>query len=170
MLRSPLALTAALTACGYGFVRPDASGPVPALTLGPIRDLTPEADLGLRVGRALRSALAARDRPRLVSADEGAPRLEGQVALRPERTIGFDAHGAAFELRLHGELQLVASGASTPWPLWSSGDVERRAVYARGADPVASDANRRLALEHLTDELTRALLARLLQSPELSPP
>lgn len=164
------ALVLTLAACGYTFVRPDAAGPVPVLSLGLVRDLTPEGDLGLRLGRALRSALAARGAPRLAAPDETAPRLEGLVGLRPDRTVGFDTHGAAFELRLHGELRLVSTGAPTPWPLWSSGDVERRAIYARGPDPAATETNRRLALETLTDELAAALLARLVQSPEIAPP
>jgi hypothetical protein len=157
-----------LLGCGYTLVRPDGAGPVPALALGVIRDATPAGDLGLRIRLGLARTLAARDRPRLLADDAEAPRLEGSVDALPDRTIAYDSLGAAFEVRLRGRLELLAS-PPTAWPLWTSGDVERSARYPRGATSAATESNRRLALEAAADALALALLDRLLTSPEVKP-
>jgi hypothetical protein len=166
-----LALAAAclLGGCGYSLVRADAAGPVPALALGVIQDDTAAGDLGFRVRLALARRLAARDRPALLpDASDDAPRLVGSVAALPDRTIAYDALGAAFEVRLRGRLELQAS-PPTAWPLWTSGDVEQAARYPRGATSAATESNRRLALEATVDALAQALLDRLLTSPEVKP-
>ncbi len=168
-----LALAAAclVGGCGYTLVRADAAGPVPALALGVIQDDTAAGDLGLRVRLALARRLAARDRPRFLgdaADDADAPRLVGSVAALPDRTIAYDALGAAFEVRLRGRLELQAS-PPTAWPLWTSGDAEQAARYPRGATSVATESNRRLALEAAADALALALLDRLLTSPEVKP-
>lgn len=174
-VRSPSAVRALvwsaaclLVGCGYTFVRPDAGGPVPALSLGLVQDDTPAGDLGLRVRDALARHLVARARPRLLTDDADAPRLEGAVTALPDRTIAYDASGAAFEVRLRGRLTLQAS-PPTAWPLWSSGDVDQTTRYPRGATAMATESNRRLALEAAADALAEALLNRLLDSPEVKP-
>lgn len=161
-------LAVLLLGCGYAFVRPDSGGPVPALSLGLIRDDTASGDLGLRVRGALARHLAARTRPRLLGHDADAPRLEGAVSALPDRTIAYDGLGAASEVRLRGHLDLQAS-PPTAWALWSSGDVEQATSYPRGATAAATEANRRLALEAAADALALALLNRLLDSPEVKP-
>ena len=158
--------------CGYAFVRADAGGPAPVVSVGLVRDLSTEGDLGERLARDLRTRLAARKTPRLAGPGDSVPRLEGVLTPLPDRTVAFDAFGALFEVRLRARLDLFASTTAdhrTPWPLWSSGDVERSAVYARGATPVSTDANRRLALESVVAALSVDLLDRFVSSPEVSP-
>lgn len=166
LLHGTLALL--IAGCGYRFVRADAAGPVPAFTLVTPRDQTTEGDLGVRLRRALELRLAGRDAPRLEPADADVPRLEGTVSSLPERTVGYDTLGAVFEVRLRGRLHLQAVPPA-PWPLWTSGDVERAALYPRGATAAATAANRRLALEAALTALADALTTRLLESPEVKP-
>lgn len=154
-----------MNACGYAFVTSDTGGPVAVLELGVMKDLSPEGDLGVRLARTLRRGLAGRSRPQLAAAGDGAPRLTGTLWPLPERTVGFDAAGALFEVGLRGRIELWPGDSATAWPLWSSGDVERRAVYARGGTALATEANRRAALEALTGRLGEDLLARLLETP-----
>ena len=52
-------------------------------------------------------------------------------------------------------------------PLWSSGDVTARTLYARGPNATATEGNRRVALLALVDELSDRLAEHFLESPEL---
>lgn len=174
-LRSPaaqrrlqLALALLVGGCGYSFVRGDAAGPVPALSIGLVRDLTTEGDLGVRLRRLVELRLSGRSAPRVEPAEAEVPHLEGTIASLPERTVGYDALGAVFEVRLRGRLTLN-SVPPAPWPLWTSGDVERTALYPRGATAAATASNRRLALEAALSALADALMDRLLESPEVQP-
>lgn len=167
-LNAILAVCFLAAGCGYTFVRADAAGPVPAFSLVTPRDFTTEGDLGIRLRRALELRLANRAAPRLEAAEADVPRLEGTLVSLPERTVGYDTLGAVFEVRLRGRLTLVATPPS-PWPLWTSGDVETTGLYPRGATAAATAGNRRLAVEAALAALADVLTKRLLESPEVRP-
>ncbi len=165
-MRGTCTLALALLGCGYALVRPDNGGPVPALSLGQVRDLTVEGDLGQRLVAGVGHRLAGRARPRIAN-EPGVPVLQGALTSSPERTVAYDIYGAAFELALVGRLELVPDGAPAGPPLWSSGDVTARTLYARGPNATATEGNRRVALLALVDELSDRLAEHFLESPEL---
>lgn len=164
-----LAVLVVCTGCGYRLVQPGAPGPVPPFRLGDLHDRTTEGDLAMRTRRGLRDALAARGEPPSRSEDDGPVwLLEGEVDLGNERTSAFDAFGAVFEVELRGRFRLVRP--DEPWPLWRSGDVVARAVYARGPTATAQEANRRVALETAAAALADRLLERLAERPPVETP
>jgi hypothetical protein len=164
-----LALALLCSACGYQVVRPDAPLPVPAFRLGPVLDRTTEGDLGLRMLRSLRDALASRGGPGLTG-DDGpeVPRLEGEVELGPERAVGFDGLGSTYEVELRGRFTLTRP--DEPWPRWRSGDVTARVLYARGPTAAAHEAGRRIALEQAAVVLAHRLVERLVERPPAENP
>ncbi|MCK6572425.1 hypothetical protein L6V77_15145 [Myxococcota bacterium] len=150
--------------CGYRLVQPDAPGPIPVMRLGDIQDRTTEGDLGLCAVRGLRDGLSTAGGVALRGDDDGTtPRLEGALELGPERTAGFADWGAAFEVELRGRFTLERADA--PWPVWRSGDVVARVLYARGPTATAHEANRRVALEMACTALATRLLERLADRP-----
>ncbi len=167
--RFVLALALLTGGCGYRLVRPDAPLAVPPFRFGAVHDRTTEGDLGLRMLRALRDGLAARGATAL-SAEDGpsVPRLEGEVELGPERTVGFDDLGSAFEVELQGRFTLARP--DEPWPRWRSGDVVARVLYARGSTAALHESNRRIALEQAAAILAERLLERLDERPPAENP
>ncbi|MCB9539112.1 MAG: hypothetical protein H6704_23060 [Myxococcales bacterium] len=144
-----------LCGCGYGWVRPDAGGPVPAVRLGVFDDRTAEGDLGLRVGARLRRLLAARQRPTLGAG----PTLEGVLRPIDEAPVGFDraARGALYHTGVEMEMRLVGEGDAL---LWSSGPVVHRVAYARGSTPLATRDARRAAVGRAAEQAADDLFAR----------
>ncbi|MCA9537592.1 MAG: hypothetical protein KC620_01815 [Myxococcales bacterium] len=156
-------LAASVAGCGYRLITADAEGPVEAVQLVAIDDLTPQGDLGLHAVRRLRDKLAGRRRPAL--SGEG-PGLGGVVRAADEAPLAFDAthHAAVTEVGVEFELRLVARDGTL---LWSSGPIRRTRPCLRGATPLEGHAARRQArLDALADAVDDAL-ARFLAQPPL---
>ncbi len=144
----PLALGLALLAgCGYRLVR---EADAPAVRLGPVDDQTPYGDLGLRAAAELRRLARVRDDARfelrgVVRPGPDAPALIGTAGERA-RSVGVEV-----ELSAHHGRRLVAT----------SGPVRRARPVLLAADPTATAAARRRAIEEALADATREAIDRL---------